>query len=623
MKLKRGIGGLTLLFLTINMIIGLDLFFLPSIGAFYAGNASLISWFLAAIGAIIIAFCFGELVSMFPKAGGIYEFVKNGFGEFTGFVIGWTTWVVSNITIAMLLIGALYYILPESPFFIYIIIAIFIILFFSFVSYRGIKFSSMLLLFFGILTILSLLVIVLPGFFFVNISNFTPFFTMPYSEIFIAMFFVSETFFGWEAVTFLSEEVKNPRKNIPRMLVIATFIICIIALSVAFVALGVLNWQILGSSSAPLTTISEVIFGSEFGKYFAILFFIPLIGTVAGWIISSPRLIYAMSRDKVLPHWLSKIHPKYNTPHYAIIFQAIIAIIVTIIGFGSYMILLNLLMPLVIITYIAVLLVFVKFRMPKNLKRKRVFKSPFGEYGAILVILTFIILFANWAIEIAGAIPLLIIDIFLVILGVPLYFIIKLQTDEKYIEKFYDRISFLWDKVIPIWFGKKEIQKVIKNARVKKNYKVLDFGCATGTTTLELAKKVGEKGTVIAVDLSEKQLQRAIKKIDIAMKASNVIFIKERHLTPLERESFDAIVSAGALENFCYPAKNIREVIKLLKPGKYFSFLAFGKSLGIPAAEFLTDENSIREAFLQAGYEVDVKRVKKRFTEYWYIWGKR
>ena len=79
--------------------------------------------------------------------------------------------------------------------------------------------------------------------------------------------------------------------------------------------------------------------------------FIPIIGTAASWIVSSPRLLFAMARDKVFISNIKKIHPKYRTPHIAILFQVIMTILVTLIAFGNYETLLQLLLPLVMICY--------------------------------------------------------------------------------------------------------------------------------------------------------------------------------------------------------------------------------------------------------------------------------
>jgi APA family basic amino acid/polyamine antiporter/amino acid efflux transporter len=102
MELKRTIGKKTLLFLSINAMIGTEIFFVPAIAATIAGPASIISWIIMSIIAILISLYFAELVSLFPKAGGVYEYTKQAFGEFPSFMVGWTAWIVASVSIAML-----------------------------------------------------------------------------------------------------------------------------------------------------------------------------------------------------------------------------------------------------------------------------------------------------------------------------------------------------------------------------------------------------------------------------------------------------------------------------------------------------------------------------------------
>ena len=92
-ELKKSISFSVLVLLAINAIIGTGIFFVPGIAARIAGPASIISWILVGILALLVAACFAELVSMFPKAGGVYEYTKQAFGEFGGFMVGWIAWI--------------------------------------------------------------------------------------------------------------------------------------------------------------------------------------------------------------------------------------------------------------------------------------------------------------------------------------------------------------------------------------------------------------------------------------------------------------------------------------------------------------------------------------------------
>jgi APA family basic amino acid/polyamine antiporter/amino acid efflux transporter len=619
MPLKKTIGKKALLLIAINAILGTGIFFLPAIGAMYAGPASLLSWIIMAFVALFISMYFAELISMFPKSGGVYEYIKKAFGEFYSFIFGWTAWIVANITIAMLIVGSLIYLLPNLSLTFSIIISFFLIILFNYVSYRGMGISAKLLLFFGVMTVLTLLILIIPGIPQVDISRFDPFIVFPVPFIFLAIYFIAETFFGWETATYLSEEVKTARKILPKALVIATAIISLISILLVFVSIGVVGWETLSEQDAPLVFLSSKLFGTDFSKIFAIIIFIPLIGTAAGWIISSPRLLFAMSRDKVLVPRFRRIHKKYRTPHNAILFQTIVTCFVTLIGFASYIILLSLLLPLVLILYSAVMLSVVKLRITKP-NIKRYYKAPLPRAGPIFIIMFNIFLLLVWLTQITDALAIFLLGLILIFFGIPLYIIIKLQTDVRFTEKFFDKMSTTWDKLFPIWYGRNEINKVIGKLKLKKDNIVLDFGCGSGITTYEISKKVKD-GTVIAVDLSEKQMERAIKKTG-ALKLPNVIFIKESKMK-LRENFFDAVSAVGVLEHIEDPRQTIKTLIKLLRRGGRFSFMSFGRSLGIPAPEFLANEKTIRSLFKGLGVKIQIKKEKKKLTEYWYIWGEK
>ncbi len=616
MKLKQTIGKKTLLMLIINAILGTGIFFLPAIGALYSGTSSLLAWVIMSVVAVLISLYFAELISMFPKSGGAYEFIKNAFGKSYGFVFGWLSWIVANITIGMLIAGSILYIFPAVDIGFKIILALFFILAFNFINYRGIDWSSRMLLFFGVMTIATLLALIIPGIATANPSNFSGLFSAPLPLVLLTVYFIAETFFGWETATYLSEEIKDARKVLPKMLVIGTVIIAAISFLIVFVALGNIDATIFSRQDAPLAFLAEHLFGQDAGKIFALIIFIPLVGTAASWIVSSPRLLYAMSRDKILVPRFSRVHKKYRTPYAAIIFQTIVTVALTLLAFGNYLFLLSLLVPLVIILYSFVMLSVVKLRLDRP-KMKRYFNAPLPKIGPVFIVLFNLLLLYFWLVQVADAIYIFVMGIILVIIGFPLYALIRLQTDKKFVEKFYDSISFLWDSLFHVWYGEKEAKNIIRHLKLRDDSKVLDFGCGSGNTTVEISKRA-TKGKIIAVDLSEKQLEHAVKKIR-KMRLHNVIFVKGDIRFP--KNSFDAVTAVGVLEHFDKPHRYISQLLASLKRGGRFYFLSFGKSFWIPGPEFLENEEKIGGLFRGINIELHISRKKKRLVEYVSIYG--
>ncbi|MBU3904547.1 MAG: amino acid permease [Nanoarchaeota archaeon] len=611
-QLKKEIGFKTLILLTINSIVGTGIYFLPALGAHYAGPASLLSWAIMSVIAIFISLYFAELVSMFPKAGGTYEFVKQAFGEIPSFILGWMSWIIANITTSMLIVGAVYYLLPGAEFTTSLIVSLFFILFFNLINYSGIKQSSKMVLIFGVMTIAALLVIIIPGMFQIDINNFTPFFVFPNSTVFLAIFFIAETFFGWETITFLAEEVKDAQRTIPKALIISTIIISILAILLTTVCLGVINWETFSQEKAPLVAVASVLFGESFGKIFAFIIFIPIIGTAAGWIISSPRLLFAMARDKVFISDAKKIHKKRGTPHIAILFQTIITIVITLIAFGNYQYLLTLLVPLVLITYSVIMACVIKLRFSKP-KVKRYFKAPFGIIGPLAVIIFNFYLIFLWITH-EPSINILAFALGMIILGLPAYLIIKLQTDRNFIEKYFDQIGFIFDiYALRILVRTEHREKVVESADIDDDHIILDYGCGTGITTRMIAKKCYR---VVAGDISEKQLKKAMKS---GKKHNNIIYTKLTKASPFKIGMFDRVVSSIAINYFINPEKELEKINKSLKKNGKVSFLAIIAPT-ITTHPFLHHNRTIKTVFREAGFkDIKVDRDEWQFGEYIYI----
>ncbi len=620
MRLKREIGRKSLLLLTINAILGTGIFFLPALGAVYAGPASIFSWILMAGAAIAISLYFAELLSMFPKSGGLYEYTKRAFGEFPGFLVGWTSWIVSSITVAMLVVGSIAYILPGAGILARMVISVSAILLFNYVSYRGIKYSAGMLVLFGAVTIFSLALIIAGGISHIDAGNFG---ALPQLSLLplllLSAYFISETFFGWETTTYLAEEAKKP-KTMPRMLVASTVIVAMISILVAFVALANPHWREFSTSPAPFIFLLSEFFGSGVTPLYALLIFVPLIGTAASWTVSSPRLLYAMSRDRMFVPAFKKVHAKYRTPHNAIIFQAVLTALITVVGFASYGALLSLLLPLVMMMYSVVLLSVVKLRVDMPDARRH-FSAPFPRAGPVMLVVLNAVLLYTWLAHAPSALAIFILDLFFISFGIPLYIIIKLQSDERFVEKFYSRISFIWDPAFRIWYGKTEINKVLSKLHLKEGQRILDFGAGSGITTLAVARRVGRSGIVVAADLSEKQLIKAVKKSS-GTEHPNIIFIKASKIK-FGKESFDAIAMVNVLEYLKDPEKELKQIFSYLKKGGCFSMLSFGRSFGIPAPEHLSSKDKIEELFRKSGVKANARKESKKFTEYWYIWGRK
>jgi len=617
-KLKVSIPFPILLLLGINAIIGTGIFFVPGIAAALAGPGSIISWIGVAIIALIIAACFAELSSMFPKSGGVYEYAKQGFGEFTGFMVGWAGWIVANVTIAMLTIGSLDYlgaIINLSPMY-RLIIAILFVVGMNYISYRGVDMSVKVLLVFAIFTIISLWTLLTWGVYYISFENLIPISLFPKISIVIAMVYILETFFGWETVTYLSEETKNPEKVIPKVMIWGTIAVIALAVGVVTVSLGAVDWEILARSASPLVEAATLFMGNTGAKIVAILIFLNILGGAAAWIVVTPRLVFALGRDKLLPKSLSKIHPKFQTPYYAIALQTALTIVILL--SQSYKLLLEMVLPLAIFMY-AITISTVTVLRYSNPHLERPFKIPLGK--ALPVITALAIIFLGSGIEfntvLSGAM--------FVAIGVPLYLMQAMLYRPKAAMKLLSLSTGLSTGMGKMWLKPKTRQRILNHLRNINGHKVIHFGTDASSFPVELSKLVGNGGKVIVTHISKNHLH-TMKKISDKNHLTNVEYYLEN---PMERHKIHknianagALVAIGALESLKNPVPVLQELNRRLHKNARIYFVDYDKVFGImPEQEWMKDARSIDDVFRQAGFKVRIEKEHGMFWETLHIYG--
>lgn len=623
-ELKRSLGFGTIVALTLTAMVGTGMFFGTAIGASYSGNAVLIAWVLLTVISVYVAACFGELIALFPRAGGVYEFSKQAYGRFFSFLVGWITWMMTNISVTVLIIASLEYLLPAGfPMYYKIIIAIGIIIFLNIIAYLGVDISGIALMFFALVAIVLFVAIIVPGAFHVDLANFKPFFSSPFLLIFVSLFFMLEGLMGWEEASFLAEETKNPERIIPRALIASTVIAGLLAIGAAFVSMGIIPWQKLMSSGAPISEVTTVIFGSTGSSIIGIGIVLALIGSAAGIVISAPRLLLAMARDKLFISQLAAIHEKRQTPYKAIIFQTIVSIIIIIIAFGKYKTLLSMFTPLALIMYITVLLsvTILRFRLPNV---KRAFKVPFGKLGPLLVSLIYIGVILAWLFLEPGSVNIFNIILSLVFFGIPIYLLLIFFYNPDAIVSFSNFFAHLSLWTENLLLPKSIRRQIIDMFKDIKERVVLEYGAGVGTLTMHLAEAVGNKGKVYATDLSKKNIKLLTDRL-LRKHISHVTVIHDEHQVNRVHPSVqnvDIIFSVGMMSYMQDVKKILKEMNRILPDGgriffvEYVNFFRF-----LPDAEWISDIEKLKKVFRQAGFSVKIEKKHGFLWNYLFVYG--
>ncbi len=632
-ELKRGFGYWTVLCISIGSIIGTAIFFGASIGAQYSGSLTIVSWIILSFISIYIAMCFGELTSMFPKSGGTYEFSKQAYGRFISFITGWSSWLVGNIAVVVLIVASTDLLLPAinlpnaqlaKP-----IIAIALILLFNLIALIGIEATSIMTIGFAVVIIGVIFTIIAKGSTTAAISNIAIGNVAPLS-IFVTIFFLLETYFGWEAATYLAEETKDARKIIPKAIIYATIIIAFLGLGMLIVTFGNIPLNELKGLESPTTALANKIFGSAGGLIAIAGIIVALLGSAASGIITLPRLTLAMARDKLLFEQLTAIHPTFKTPYKAIIFQAIMTSILLFMGFGNYTILLSILVPLAIMMYVPIILA-VPILRAKSPEVERPFKAPMGKIMPIAVAIFLIASMLIATSNITKGIVLLNLSISLIVLGLPLFLLFELYYDPKMITNINDifsHISLLTENLSYPKAIRKEILSFIGDIKGKT---VLEFGCGVGTMTMRLLKEVGPKGAVYATHFSKNDLKIAGKRIEqkkwetegyVYGSAKLIHDPQQFYRVHPEVSRVDVIVSVGMM-GYMQDIKSIlRDMRQILSPGGRICFVEYSDFMHIlPSVGWLGDDKKIEELFNEAGFSVRVTRTKSLFWNRIFIYG--
>jgi basic amino acid/polyamine antiporter, APA family len=349
-QLVRTLSLVDIIMVGIAGMIGGAIFVLtgPAIGL--AGSAVIVAFVINAIITLFTAMAYAELGSAMPEAGGGYLWIREGLPRPNAFISGWMAWFAHIIAGSLYAVGfgAFFYqllgpnvagVLSDQPLFGVIpfdkLIAVASIAAFTYINIKGTSETGKTGTIVTIVQLGAVLCLIVAGSWMIHnnptsMSNFADFMPTGIPGLFAAMGLTFIAFEGYEIIVQTGEEVKNPKRNIPRAIFISLATVVTLYCLVAFVSIGAISpegiaaWRFIGE-------------GGELGIVKAAEIFLPygalivlgggMVSTLAALnatTFSSARVAFAMGRHYNLPHKLSSIHPVNRTPHIAIIISGII-----------------------------------------------------------------------------------------------------------------------------------------------------------------------------------------------------------------------------------------------------------------------------------------------------------
>jgi APA family basic amino acid/polyamine antiporter len=393
--------------LVVGNMVGAGIFLMPAALASY-GGISLLGWCFSSAGAFLMAMIFSRLSKLLPGVnGGPYAYTREGFGNFTGFLIAWGYWIsiwCSNAALAVSLVSALSTFFPilNGNAFAASLTGLSAIWIITWINSRGIVVSGKMQIVTTILKILPLVGVAVAGLFFIHAENFVPFNIsgLPsFSAITTTAATTLYAFLGIECATIPGASVRNAEKTIPRATMLGTIVTTLIYIAGTISILGIIPAINLQHSVTPFADAAEKIFGFNARYVVSAGVAMAALGALNGWILIQGQIPYAIAKDNLFPSIFGKEN-KRGVPFAGIVIGSALVSILMLMNYTrglveqfKFLILLSTLTSLV--PYLFSMAAFMIIRLRHN-------NGKSSRLTPIFIMALLAFAFAFWAIAGAG-----------------------------------------------------------------------------------------------------------------------------------------------------------------------------------------------------------------------------
>jgi len=338
--LPRKLGFVDSLSILIGIVIGGGIFLVPNLVARELKSVAAIFavWIFGGVISFFGALACAELGTALPFTGGQYVFLRESYGPLIGFLYGWSMFTVArSAQIAWLAVTlALYvsYFVPLSAF-TSKVLGLVALAVFTAINYRGVAAGAMVQKLFTLAKILGLLVIICSAFLLTRHPVVHPSVVnrgFSISSFGIALIASVLAYDGWVQVSFVAGEIRNPRRNILLALALGTAACMTIYLLANAAYLRVLTTEEIAASDHVGATMAERTLGSVGGNVVSLIILISIIGALNGSFLTSPRVYFAQARDGLFFQQFGEVHPRFQTPAFAVLTQGLWAGVLVVSG---------------------------------------------------------------------------------------------------------------------------------------------------------------------------------------------------------------------------------------------------------------------------------------------------
>jgi APA family basic amino acid/polyamine antiporter len=339
-ELPRKLGLVDATAILIGTVIGSAIFLVPNVVARSLPSAGLILlvWSLTGVLTFFGALAYAELGAMIPATGGQYVYLREAYGPLVGFLSGWASFLVMQSGgIATLAAGfAIYlsYFIPLSPV-AGKLASVLLIAVLTAVNYRGVRLGAGVQRVFTFLKLAGLTVIVVSAFLsprHIATADTASLGGFSWSQFGVAMIACLWAYEGWNCVSFVAGEVKRPERNLLLALSLGTAALIAIYLAANVAYMRVLSVPTLATTDRVAARAAEITMGSIGGTLVSLTILLSIIGASNGAILTFARAYFAQARDGLFFRAVGSVHPRFETPHIAIVVQGIWAAVLAISG---------------------------------------------------------------------------------------------------------------------------------------------------------------------------------------------------------------------------------------------------------------------------------------------------
>ena len=336
-RLVRALGVREVAANVVNNVVGSGIFVLPGVVAAVLGSAALAAYLVCAGAIGLVALCLAEAGSRVPESGGTYAYAERSFGPYVGALTGVLFWfgsqVVSSAAVATVIVASVVALVPalDTPI-VRGAILVSIYAGFAGVNVVGIRRGARVMEILTGAKLVPLVVLVVAGLFAMHWRNLVWTHVPAAHNVGRGALLLIFAFVGTEGALSSSGEVKEPSRTVPRAVLLGLCAVALLYSGLQVVGQGVLGDELAKNTATPLAAVAERAMGGVGRTFLLFAAIVSAFSYLSGDLLASPRLLFAFGRDGLLPARLASVHPRFRTPHIAIVAHAACCCVVALTG---------------------------------------------------------------------------------------------------------------------------------------------------------------------------------------------------------------------------------------------------------------------------------------------------